>query len=67
MTEEQLRKAWANVESLAYTSDYCNHDKDSRDLKDIKLIAKLVHEEIKVIRKLLNPTLALYKQKEDDE
>ena len=51
MTEKQLRKAWANVESLAGTSDYCNHDKDSQDLKDIKLIARLVDEKIREIKK----------------
>ena len=45
MTEEQLRKAWKNVESLAGTSDYCNHDNDSQDLKDIELIGKLVEKE----------------------
>ena len=51
MTKEQLRKAWANVESLAETSDYCNHDKDSQDLKDIELIGKLVDEKIREIKK----------------
>lgn len=51
MTEEQLRKAWANVESLAGTSDYCKHDNDSQDLKDIELIAKLVDEKIREIKK----------------
>ena len=66
MTEEQLRKAWANVESLAGTSDYCNHDKDSQDSKDIELIGKLVDEKIRQNR-LLNPTLALFKQKGENK
>lgn len=51
MTEEQIRKAWSNVESLALTSDYCKHDNDSKDLKDIELIAKVVDEKIIQIRK----------------
>jgi hypothetical protein len=62
MTEEQLQKAWANVKSLACTSDYCNYDNDSQDLKDIELIGKLVDEKIRQNR-LLNPNFALFKQK----
>ena len=45
MAEKQIRKAWANVESLAGTSDYCKYGSDSQDLKDIELIGKLVEKE----------------------
>lgn len=37
-----LKKAWDNVESLAATSDYCKHDSDSKDQRDIALIKELV-------------------------
>ena len=39
------KKAWSNVATLAKTSDYCKHDNDSQDLRDIELIGTLVGKE----------------------